>query len=256
MSYGVDREVADSFKDPSKAREALRKHFVEMDELVDSPNLYKGNGDEFFKTMRPFSKYAIEPSHVQFSPMEPQVLPFNSGIAMSQQQFNPQFNPQLKPPRIQPGYPAVIVLSIAFLSVAFLAYTSIISPDIAILFGLGALFLYFLPPILERITHLAGKDVLNPATPTIVADLFKEASDRFVITLLMSRVVTTEGKGKVEEDTVAHTQLNTRAFLHNNFRKIFNISEREWTLRMSMKENNAIRMVSGSSGTPNSDVVG
>ena len=252
MSYGVDRQVADSFNDPRDAREALRKHFAAMDELVDSETLYKGNGDQFFKTMRPFSKYAIEPSPVQLSPMEQQALPFNSGGVMPQQQFNPQ----LKAPRIQPGYPTAIILSIAFLSIAFLAYTSIIRPDIAILFGLGALFLYFLPPILERITQLAGKDVLKPTTPTIVADLFEEASDRFVITLLMSRVVTTEGKRRIEEDTVAREQLDTRAFLHNTFRKIFNISEREWTLRMNMKESNAIRMASGTSGTPNSDVIG
>ncbi len=251
MSYGVDRQVAESFKDPYEAREALRKHFGEIDELVESKTLYDGNGETFFKTMREFSKYAIEPSPIQLSPMEQQALPFNSG-AMPQQQFQPQ----VKAPRIQPGYPAAIVLSIAFLSIAFLAYTSIIRPDLALLFGLGALFLYFLPSILERITHLAGKDVEKLSTPTVVADLFEEASEKFIKTLLLSKVIITDGKGSIEENRVAREQLGTRAFLHNTFRKIFNISEREWTVRMDRKEGNAIRMASGASGTPNSDMIG
>ena len=256
MSLGIERTFAKRINDSVTALDNLRREYKELSRFVVSDQLYDEDGKKYSKAVEKFSEWTVEPSPVQLSQADQQALPFNT--------MPPPQNPMLpvapQSPKVPQGYPAAIVLSIAFLGIIFLAYSSYIKVDVALLFGTGALGLYFLPAIIDKIAHLMAGVTQKRIEGTTVADLFEEASKMFMETLYMTKdMAYTASDRKLEDDLVAQKQMETTMFLQNTFRKIFVISEREWNVRGHIKEGNAIKLASGSGGsmgTPNSDILG
>ncbi len=258
MSLGIERTFAKRINDSVTALDNLRREYKELSRFVVSDELYDEGGKKYSKAVEKFSEWTVEPSPVQLSQADQQALPFNT-MPSPQNPMLP-LAPQSASPKVPQGYPAAIVLSIAFLGIIFLAYSSYREADVALFLGIGALGLYFLPAIIDKIAHLTAGVTQKRIEGTTVADLFEEASKMFMETLYMTNdMAYTASERKLEDDLVAQKQMETTMFLQNTFRKIFVISEREWNVRAHIKEGNAIKLASGSGGsmgTPNSDILG
>ena len=153
MTYKVKKKFAEQIDEPEKCLANLRAAYNKHVDLILGKELWKDDGKLFFESDKQLGKWAVEPSQATEmaamagmqppgAPLPASASPFSGGLPGTGV--------------LQSGYPPVIILSVALLSTVFLAYDKIISPSLAVFFGAFGLFLFFAPPIIDRLAETAS----------------------------------------------------------------------------------------------------
>jgi len=246
LSYDIKLAFAETFKDPEKCLAKLREAYIKHTEMIASDTLWKDDGAKFFESDKNLAQWAVEPSQA------------TDQVAVAAAMPGPLPTNNVMPPSsgfLQGGYAGVIVLSVAILSMVFLAADNIMSPGLAGFFIVIALLLFFGRGILEILLKLLPVGNLIDKEKSI-ADLFEEAHDEFRRAIIgISNTGKYENSGILHKDPATIAKMRTVSKLSNIYREIFYRSEKEWYQRTVVQKTQSIEMVKGTANST-SDVPG
>ena len=252
MSYKVKKKFAEQIDEPEKCLANLRAAYNKHVDLILGKELWKDDGKLFFESDKQLGKWAVEPSQATEMAAMAGMQPPGAALPASSSPFSGGLPGTGV---LQSGYPPVIILSVALLSTVFLAYDKIISPSLAVFFGAFGLFLFFAPPIIDRLLKLLPINKMVDKEKTI-SELFKMAHTIFEEAINATAWVGEyEDSGKLPKDPLAQTMIGAISDLSNIYREIFLRSEKEWYQRALIKQEATVRMANGS-GSSTSDVSG